>query len=120
MAGVSITPWFGTVTGGVAGTPQNLQSLIQAKAAADQPTSLNNPSGILRSAQISIMFDPGNSNAKGYITRSDGTTSDFGYYLTAGQVWTPPHMQSNFYRFDQIYLVSDTSSMKWDITFITK
>ena len=115
---VSLTPWFGTVTGGAANTPQSIQALLAALAASAAPNI--GPSNVLRAAYIQVQADPLGGGVKFYIGRSTMSATDFGVQLVAAQVWTPPSAGLNLYRLDQIFLMADGQSANWNITFITR
>lgn len=121
--GVSNTPFMDVVvSSGTPNTPQSLQALIQALPAARQPQQLNNPSGIIRSCSVQIQLDPAAGGAKGYIGSASTmtATAQAGVALVASQAWTPPNLGFNMYRFDQIFLMSDTASTKWYINYVTR
>lgn len=116
---ISSNPWMGSVTGGTGNTPQNLQTLLLALASTIAPLQVGGTP--LTACSIQIQADTAGGGAKFYIgNRSGMTATDCGVQLVAGQVWQPPSLESNYYRLDQIWLMSDTSSVKWIITFITR
>lgn len=118
---VSTTPWMGVITTTTANVAQSLQTLIAA--ATNPPASVtNNPSGILRACYIQIQADPSGGAAKYYIGQASAmtTTSQAGVVLLASQAWTPPHLGGNLYRLDQIWLLSDTDTQKWYVSFVTR
>jgi hypothetical protein len=121
---VSNAPFLDTVvSSGTPNTPASVQALLAALPAARQPSALSNPSGILRCAYLQIQADPASAGTPNFFIGSNASmtsSAQTGVALTKGQSWTPPTMGTNVYRLDQIFLSSDTASMRWYISFVAR
>lgn len=128
MAGVSCSPWMGTVTSSSsANTPQSLYSLLTGLAANLQPTINGQaPNPTLLCANIQIQADPGGGSAKYYIGTSAMSSANVGQQLAAAGagglpgIWNPGAVDFNLYDLRSIYLMSDTGSVKWNVMFVRK
>lgn len=116
---VSCTPWMGKVTGGTASSPQSLQSLLQALGTTRKPAGPG-VSNQLKAAYVNIQADPAGSGNYYIGSFSDMSSTDAGVALSAAQPWAPPSFESNLYRLDQIFLMADTNSANWFVTFVTR
>lgn len=106
---MSSNPWLKSVTLGTAGTKLSLFSLIQA---------LDPTYKYPQCSKLSIQLDPGAGAAKLLIGNEDISTVNYGVSLQAGQALLFEGIEQNLYELNQVYLQSDTDSVRANIVVV--
>ena len=116
MATVTRTPWCGTFTLTTAATAYRLSDLL---AAATNPPRVP-ANGPMRAQFLTIQADVNAGGARFYVGNSDVSSTNKGWELVATQVLPIYSMDSNLISLNDIYITSNTNSVKINVSFITR
>ena len=105
------SPFLRSVTLTTANVSGNLLTLLQALD-SEVPTHVQS---------VSIQLDVGAGSARLYVGDPDNiTTTHVGAELVATQAWSTGSHESNLIHLGDIQLMSDTNSIRCNISFITR
>lgn len=108
------SPWCGTLTLTTQNTAYNLLTLLQAK----DPDIV--AQRIVRCQFLLIQMDSSLGSGTVYIGNANVSTTEYGSFLVALQSESIPSVDANLIILSSIYLFSDTASVTFHITFVTR